>query len=269
MKYFWFVFIPIIAAISLTGSFFIVRYVYRRRATRQKVEAVNPPADPAPSKTKSKPTIRDWLHVAVFNSGVILLFIFARILRLPIPEIIFGAFFLSLALFLLRHLFYWHKAKKLGCASQVGRTPTAILAAFISFGLLFGSVGAVLLHFDLVKQARCSQFTQAVVVDHLRKGSTRASSNSHSYYAIVEFHTDGEVICATSSMGSPDRRYKIGKELTIRYNPHDPHEFLIKGERNILPAVFILFGLFFCVGLPILIFTQYDGKRLRQIEASK
>lgn len=265
MTHFWIIFIPIVAVISLTGSVFIIRHVYHRRAARQKMETANPPPVPAPSKTKSEPTMRDKLHAAAYSIGILLLFLIARILRLPILEIIFGAFFLLFSLFIFRHLFLWHKAKKLGCAIQVGRMPTVILAVFIAFGLLFGSVGAVLLHFDQIKQQRCSQSTQAVVVDHLRKRSTRASSHSYSYYAIVEFYANGQAIRATSGMGLPDRKYKIGKELTIRYNPHDSHEILIKGERNILPAAFIFLGFFFCVGIPILIFTQYDGKRLRQI----
>ena len=241
---FWDCFIPIVAAISLTGSIFILRYVYKRRSARQEIETAHPPTDPVSSKTKTKSTMRDKLYVATYFITIFLLTMIARILRLPIPEILLSTFFSLFSLFFLRHLFLWHKAKKLDCAIQVGRTPTAFLVAVISFGLLFGSVGAVMLHFDLVKQQRCSQFTQAVIADHLKRS-------------------------ATSDMGWPDPRYKIGKDLIIRYNPHDTQEFLIKGERNIAPAIFLFFGLFFCVGIPILIFTQFDGKRLRQIKSSK
>lgn len=163
----------------------------------------------------------------------------------------------------------WHQARKFGCTIPINRTWTAILAFVISLGLLFASVGAVLIHIDLVKRQRYSQCTHAVVVDHILKRSGRASKHHRSYYAIVEFNANGQTIRATSSMGWPDRRYKIGKELAIRYNPNDLHEVLIKGERNMGPAFFILFGLFFCVVLPILMFTQYDGKRLRQIKARK
>lgn len=265
----WFVFILPAGAILLAGSVFIIRYVDKRRAARQKIEAANPPAAPVPPKTKTKPAMRDKLRAAVYSFGILLLFVIARILRLPVPEMIFGSFFLLFCLFLIRHLFLWYRAKKLGCAIQVGRTPTAILAAFLLFGLLFGGVGGVMLHFKLVKQQRCSQFTQAVVVDHLRKSSSRASKHRQSYYAVVEFHANGLVIRATSGMGWPDRRYKIGKEVSIRYNPDDLQEILIKGERNRMPAIFIFFGLFFCVGIPVLIYTQYDGKRLRQIKDGK
>lgn len=268
MTHFGIVFIPIVAAISLTGSIFILRYVYKCRSARQEIETANPPTDPVSSKTKTKSTMRDKLYVATYFITIFLLTMIARILRLPIPEILLSTFFSLVSLFFLRHLFLWHKAKKLGCAIQVGCTPTAFLVAVISFGLLFGSVGAVMLHFDLVKQQRCSQFTQAVIVDHLKR-SPRASSHSYNYFAVIEFYANRQTIHATSDMGWPDPRYKIGKDLIIRYNPHDTQEFLIKGERNIAPAIFLFFELFFCVGIPILIFTQFDGKRLRQIKSSK
>lgn len=269
MTHFKFIFILLAAVISLAGSILILRHVYKRRAARQEAEAVSSHAAPVPSKTKTKSSAGDKLKAAVFSIGIISILMIVRILRLPIIEILLGGFFLIFSLFFIRHLSLWRKARKPGCAIPVAHIPTAILTVFIAFGLFFGSVGGVLIHVELVKRQRCNQFTQAVVVDYFRKKSTRASSNSHSYYAIVEFNANGQAIRTTSGKGYPDRKYKIDKELTIRYNPQDPQEFIIRGEWNLLPAFFIFFGLFFCVGIPILIFTQFDGKRLRQIQAGK
>lgn len=92
MTHFGIIYITIVTAISLTGSIFIIRYVLKRRAARQKIEAANPPVAPVPSKTKPKPTMRDRLRMAIYWFGLVLLFVIMRILRLPIPEIILVAF---------------------------------------------------------------------------------------------------------------------------------------------------------------------------------
>ncbi|MBQ6508576.1 MAG: DUF3592 domain-containing protein [Flexilinea sp.] len=114
--------------------------------------------------------------------------------------------------------------------------------------------GLYLFYKTFSKSRRCSAETVGTVngrdAQRKRSGGRRHRRTRISYYPIVEFEVNGQIIkgIADISSGNPDK-YPDGTMLTVRYNPEDPQDFIIKNKSAVsllIPAILmILLGVAF------------------------
>ena len=88
-----------------------------------------------------------------------------------------------------------------------------------------------------------------------RTGSRKHRRSTVAYYPVVEFEANGQVITGTADISSSNpNKYADGSTLSIRYNPEDPQEFIIKNKSvmgSLIPAILMIL-----LGAAYLIFVK-------------
>ena len=111
-------------------------------------------------------------------------------------------------------------------------------------GIIFISI-SVFLYFKnehLIKN--CTVETEATVVDMKQELSNDDSSSMYTYYPIIEYQAEGNMLRETIDKGSSTPAYEIDEKITILYNPDKTNEFIVKGDNssNIFSIVFLFIG---------------------------
>ena len=119
-----------------------------------------------------------------------------------------------------------------------------VLAIFI---VVFAVIGVVMLtHSKNATQGYVK--TKATVVDNYSWYDY--SDHEYRYRAIVEYTVDGVKYRATNTAESSNSQYKIGKTVTIAYDPNDPNKVQFVGSQRFFAFMcFVVSG----VGVIILI----------------
>ncbi len=123
----------------------------------------------------------------------------------------------------------------------------AIIATIVC--VVFFVVGLLMVIGGIRLKGNCTQRVNAVVVDMEEKVDEDEDGTSVSYYPVFEYIVDGVPYRVQSSFGSSGRRYGIGQEVTLMYNPDNPHQFLERGESK---ATVLMGGLLVLISPPIL-----------------
>lgn len=121
--------------------------------------------------------------------------------------------------------------------------------AVIGLGLLAGAIFAVQ-HTRHFIQGAVS--VPAVVTENVWQdgsGSSIGAGTSGSYYPRVLFHTtDGQEISLITKAGSSPPAYHVQEQVTVLYDPTEPHHASIRsfGELWLLPTILAGMGIVFC-----------------------
>ena len=113
--------------------------------------------------------------------------------------------------------------------------------AFIIFGLY-------LIYSAVSRSRKCSAEAVGTVTGReskrQRSGSRKHRRSTVAYYPVVEFEANGQIITGTADISSSNpNKYADGSTLSIRYNPEDPQEFIIKNKSmmgSLLPAILMI-----------------------------
>ena len=119
----------------------------------------------------------------------------------------------------------------------------------ILFLLVFIGIGIFVISKGNHLRKACTVEAIAKVVE-IR--TTTSAEDGDSYYPVLEYNANGQIMREESSIGSSNQEYQINDNVDILYNPENPKEFLIKGEFDIriLGIIFVVLGIF---ALPIVI----------------
>lgn len=133
--------------------------------------------------------------------------------------------------------------KKMERARQMRKVGPFVM--LIGLGLLAGGIWTTQ---DLLHMLNVGQRVQGVVIQLEESYSSSSSGgSSYTYYPIVEFYLPdtGERIEFKDNMGSNPPSYDRGEEVTVLYDPADPHDdvFIDKGIWNwMLPGILTVMG---------------------------
>ena len=116
---------------------------------------------------------------------------------------------------------------------------------FLAVGLLFLGLGCFVLY-DNTKKIFQWVKTKAQVTDHLWEKKSYGDSNQVAFEQLQFVTSNGREIIS-KSMAAVATPNKIGKSVTIYYNPEKPEELIVLSIFRLLgPAVLLIsFGLIF------------------------
>lgn len=121
--------------------------------------------------------------------------------------------------------------------------------------LIIGLGITILGYFTLKKNRRLSKVgikTLAKVIDISEQHSTDSEGYSTtSYYPVLEFLDDQQQSFSfQGNVGGGKRKYKVGQEIEILYDPADPTKAQMKnfGAQWIMPIVLMIVGLMLVFG---------------------
>ena len=121
-------------------------------------------------------------------------------------------------------------------------------------------IGGLYLLYSMISRSRkCTAETVGTVIGREskrhRSGSKGHRRTSVDYYPVVEFEANGQNISGTADISASNpNKYADGTTLTVRYNPEDPQEFIIKNKSvmgTLIPAIFMIL-----LGAAFLIFVK-------------
>ena len=132
-----------------------------------------------------------------------------------------------------------------------------MLTKIVAVALIIG--GLYLIYSAISRSRKCSAETVGTVTgresQRRRSGSRKHRRSTVAYYPVVEFEANGQVITGTADISSSNpNKYADGSSLSIRYNPEDPQEFMVKNKSamdSLIPAIFMIL-----LGAAYLIFVK-------------
>ena len=113
----------------------------------------------------------------------------------------------------------------------------------VMFGLFFVAIGVAVIIFQRKQNKKCTEVTTATVIDnvHPSHGSTVGK-----YAPVFQYTANGQTVTQTSTLAKRPKKYEIGDQVELRYNPNNVNEYYVPGyTSNALAIVFILAGLGF------------------------
>lgn len=134
--------------------------------------------------------------------------------------------------------------------------PKMVKVILLILGIVFTLVGTGLgIGSFFVNQSeqklhdRCSKKTTGIIVDYDKHVSSSSKSGSSTTYAkVVEYEVKGDTYEITDKV-STSSKPKIGKKVTVFYNPKDPDEAYIKGSTKVSTILTIVCIPFSLVGI--------------------
>ena len=126
-------------------------------------------------------------------------------------------------------------------------------AAFILWGLY-------LIYRLIARSRKCTAETVGTVIGRDAKrrssGGRRHRRSTLNYYPVVEFEADGQKVSGTADISSSNsEKYADGTMLTVRYDPENPQEFIIKNKSakgTLVSAVIMIL-----LGTAVFVFKLY------------
>lgn len=108
-------------------------------------------------------------------------------------------------------------------------------------GSVFGFLGTMFMLFGLVliidhhEKSKVYIETISTVIEHKQE-------DENTYYYVVEYEVDGKTYTKTSDVATSNPK-KIGKEISIKYNPDNPSEAIWTKDYDtiILPIISVIF----------------------------
>lgn len=115
----------------------------------------------------------------------------------------------------------------------------------VLFGLFFVAIGVFVIMFQRSQNKKCTEETTATVIDNVHPNH---GSSIGKYMPVFQYTVNGQTITQTSSLARRPKKYEIGDQVKLCYNPNNVNEFYVPGyTSNSLGIIFILAGLGFSI----------------------
>lgn len=110
-------------------------------------------------------------------------------------------------------------------------------------GIAFFASGVFLLRHAKSEQARCSVKAAGRVVEYAsRKKTVRMNDSSRIdtfYYPIIEYQVHCQPVRGQSLDGSTRKKYEIGTDVNLHYNPDKPTEMILPARKTLIPFAWL------------------------------
>ena len=111
-------------------------------------------------------------------------------------------------------------------------------------GIIFLMGSLIISSVQKRKAKVCTSKTVGTVVDVIWKSGSDPKYSS--WHHVVQYTAaTGQTVNTTYAYGTNPSKYETGQTVHIRYNPHNPHEFYIAGDKTakIVQIVFLCVGI--------------------------
>lgn len=127
--------------------------------------------------------------------------------------------------------------------------------AVMLIGLAFFVVGMIMFFKELQNKKYCTEPLIANVISYHAEETTSANDNTRSiaYYPIFRYNVGGKWYDVKSTVGRGKQKYAIGEAVDILYNPEDPANFIVKGDK----LTFIISVIAIAIGIGVCILSFY------------
>lgn len=111
-------------------------------------------------------------------------------------------------------------------------------------GLIFLIIGLVMKKVRKRKEINCTCKVFGKVKDIARRQTYSNNGYSSTMHPVFEYNIGGLTYIKESQVGSSQSKYAIGQDVEIFYNPDNPHEYYVVGEKltKILGNIFSVVG---------------------------
>ena len=101
-------------------------------------------------------------------------------------------------------------------------------------GVVFFAAGAWMTYTSIHRKGHCTEETMATIVDYEEHETTDHDTLTVdvSFFPVYRYHVDGKEYESIGTVGSGRKKYDIGDEVLIVYNPADPKEFEEPGDNK-------------------------------------
>lgn len=130
--------------------------------------------------------------------------------------------------------------------------PDMICFFFILFGLLFLMLSTVIKNRILKKEKACTSQTKAVVTEVNREMNLSAGTDSYySWFPVFTYTVNGEEVVVRSIIGSEKKKFDVGQEVELFYNPANVREYYVPQENELVVTVVFnaVGGVFVALGI--------------------
>lgn len=125
-----------------------------------------------------------------------------------------------------------------------------MITLYISYivGAVFFLGGIALLVKQVLNRKNNTASASAQVIGYEEKEQTDHTSDTVTttviYYPIVRYYAAGRYYEQKGSTGSGNKKYSLGENVNIKYNPDAPEQFMFEGQKTewIMAGVAILIG---------------------------
>jgi len=123
-------------------------------------------------------------------------------------------------------------------------------------GIFFFAIGVLLLVKEIKKKKNSTSAALAEVASYFTSvSSDEDGGETYSYFPVMRYYIAGKCYEQKSDTGSGKKKYEIGQKVNILYNPDNPNEFMIEGDKNTFIAAVI--GIILGLGAIILSFFAH------------
>lgn len=111
-------------------------------------------------------------------------------------------------------------------------------------GLIFLIIGFIMIKIRKRKEEKCTCKIFGKVKDITRRQTYSSDGYSSTLHPVFEYNIGGLTYVKESQTGSFQCKYAIGQDIEIFYNPNNPHEYYVVGEKlnKILRNIFSIVG---------------------------
>ena len=113
----------------------------------------------------------------------------------------------------------------------------------VLFGLFFVVIGVAVIMFQKKQNNKCTEVTTATVIDNVHPGY---GSSVRKFMPVFQYTVNGQTVTQKSTIARKPKKYEIGDQVELRYNPNNINEYYVPGYTSkSLGIIFILAGLGF------------------------
>ena len=119
-----------------------------------------------------------------------------------------------------------------------------LITALVGFGMLFLLLGLFIKRKVSKKIAACTARTEAVVKEINREVNLSAGTDSYySWFPVFSYTVNGSEVIVRSTIGSQKKRFEVGQQVTLFYNPDKVYEYYVPQESILtVSTIFIIIG---------------------------
>lgn len=143
-------------------------------------------------------------------------------------------------------------------------------ALLLLVGIAFIFVGILIMKQGDSLKKRCTEKAIGTVVEIIsERESISDDYTDRIYYPVIEYQVGERTISQKSRSGQNTRKYDVGQQVVIYYNPNNVEEYFIKGDSSsqFIGIVFIVIGSVVAVSVVIFVFIGHAVKSKRRSDS--
>ena len=142
-----------------------------------------------------------------------------------------------------------------------------LCAIFVVLGVVFIAIGVNMNAKNSELKSNCTAETQGIVADFAVSGENREHEedgvDERLYHPIFEYEVDNQTYRQQSPIGKKQKRFDVGENVTVAYNPINPSEYYVPADTYGSGAgtINISLGIFMIVFVGFLVVIKRTKKK--------